>query len=281
MADVQRGAPRQMTPQEKQRLDAMKKSWQRQKAISAQLKQIKVRLGVYSGKGGVGKTTVTVNLAANLASRGYKVGLLDADIDCPNVPKLLGVPERPAYINGRILPSVCFGFQVVSMAFFQEHEDEAIIWRGPMIHNAINQFLEVTDWGELDFLLIDLPPGTSDAPLTVMQLISPDGFVVVATPQELAKLDAKRSINMIKKMNIRVMGVVENFSGDMFGAGAGEELSEELGIPFLGRFQLRQDYRDTSKPAVLASNAIRQEYDYAVANLLPLVEDLLKGKEQD
>ena len=280
MADVQRGAPRQMTPQEKQRLEAMKKSWQRQKAISERLKQIKVRLGVYSGKGGVGKTTVAVNLAANLANRGYRVGLLDADIDCPNVPKLLGVPERPAYVNGHIIPSQTFGFRVVSMAFFQEHEDEAIIWRGPMIHNAINQFLEVTDWGELDFLIIDLPPGTSDAPLTVMQLISPDGFVVVATPQELAKLDAKRSINMIKKMNIRVMGVVENFSGDMFGSGAGEELSEELAIPFLGRFQLRSEYRDTSKPAVLASNAVRQEYDYAVANLLPLVEDLLNREEK-
>ena len=139
------------------------------------------------------------------------------------------------------------------MAFFQQKEDEAIIWRGPMVHNAINQFLQITDWGELDYLVVDLPPGTSDSPLTVMQTLPLEGFIMVTTPQSLAKLDAKRSINMVRKLNVKVLGIVENFTGEIFGEGGGESLARELAVPFLGTMALRPDYRDDSKPTVLTS----------------------------
>ena len=130
-----------------------------------------------------------------------------------------------------------------------------------MIHNAINQFLQSTQWGELDYLVIDLPPGTSDAPLSIMQAIDMDGFIVVTTPQDLAKLDAKRSINMIRKLKVNVMGIVENFSGDIFGSGAGESLAKEVGTEFLGRLSLSSNYRDTSKPTVLISKDTLSEYE--------------------
>ena len=130
-----------------------------------------------------------------------------------------------------------------------------------MIHNALNQFLQNTDWGDIDYLVVDLPPGTSDAPLTIMQVLQLDGFVVVATPQSLAKLDAKRSINMIKKMNVNVLGVLENFSGGVFGEGAGEELAKEMGLDFLGRHELLPDYMNSDKPTILESNKVKQEYE--------------------
>ena len=221
------------TPQEKARLDAIRRTWQQRRAITQNLSQIKTKVAVYSGKGGVGKTTVAVNLAVTLARLGNSVGLLDVDIDCPNVTKVLGITEPPSQVDGKLVPSERFGVKVVSMGFFQQKEDEAIIWRGPMVHNAINQLLQSTDWGELDYLIIDLPPGTSDAPLTVMQTLDMDGFIVVTTPQELAKIDAMRSINMIRTLKVNVLGVVENFSGDIFGSGAGEELAEELDLSLI------------------------------------------------
>jgi ATP-binding protein involved in chromosome partitioning len=151
------------------------------------------------------------------------------------------------------------------MAFFQENPDEAIIWRGPMIHNAISQFLQQTDWGDLDYLLVDLPPGTSDSPLTVMQTLPMDGFVVVSTPQDLANLDAKRCINMIRKLNLNVLGVVENYTGEMFGEGGGKNLAKEVEAPFLGDLALRSVYRDSSKPTALLDKSVREEFS-EVAN---------------
>ena len=129
-----------------------------------------------------------------------------------------------------------------------------------MIHNAINQMLQSTDWGDLDYLIVDLPPGTSDAPLTIMQVLTMDGFIVVTTPQELAKVDAKRSINMVRKLQVNVLGVVENMSGGVFGEGAGKEIAEELDLDFLGAIGLRSEYQDTSKPTSLLSNDVLNEY---------------------
>lgn len=253
-----------MTMNEEQRqarLAQIKRQWEQRRAISRSLGKIKTKIGVYSAKGGVGKTTVAVNLAAHLAREGYAVGLLDADIDTPNAPEVLGAGAPPDSADGRIVPAEAFGVKAVSMSYFQQNPEEAIIWRGPMIHNAINQFLQMTDWGELDFLVVDMPPGTSDAPLTVMQVLAMDGFVVVTTPQSLAALDAKRSINMIRKLNVEVLGVVENYTGDVFGSGAGRELADSMDLPFLGEVALRPDYRDDSQPTALASPEVAAEYD--------------------
>jgi ATP-binding protein involved in chromosome partitioning len=251
---------RELSPQEQQRVAAIREQFKQRRAIGESLGKIGARIGVYSGKGGVGKTTVAVNLAVMLAQEGARVGIFDVDIDCPNVTRVLRISEPPVHDGEKFFPSSRFGVKVMSMAFFQKDEDEATIWRGPMIHNAINQFLTMTDWGELDYLVVDLPPGTSDAPLTVMQTLNVDGFVVVTAPQDVARLDAKRSINMIKRLNLDVLGVVENFSGDIFGRGAGEELADEMELPFLGRLELRADYRDETKPTVLVSDAVADEY---------------------
>ncbi len=252
----------QMSEEQRQaRLAQIKRQWEQRRQIGRSLGQIRTKIGVYSGKGGVGKTTVAVNLAAYLGRAGYSVGLLDADIDCPNATKVLGVTTGPTMEDGRITPAEEHGVKIVSMAFFQQKEDEAIIMRGPMIHNSINQFLQMTDWGDLDFLVVDMPPGTSDAPLTVMQVLTMDGFLVVTTPQALAGMDARRSINMIKKLNVEVLGVVENFTGEIFGYGAGKELASDLGLPFLGTIELRADYKDQSTPTVLVHDAVGAEYD--------------------
>ena len=260
-------SPRQPTPEEEERLAHLKAQVQQRQAISQKLGRIKRKIGIYSGKGGVGKTTIAVNLAALMARDGAGVGLFDADIDCPNVTRLLQVSERPDVSEaseedeeGTLFPPSAFGIKVMSMSFFHQDEEEATIWRGPMIHNALTQLLRITDWGDLDYLIVDLPPGTADAPLTIMQTFALDGFIVVTTPQELAKLDAVRSINMIRRMNLNVLGIVEDFSGPIFGSGAGDELAQETGLPFLGRFEMRQDYRNAGKPAVLTSEAVADEY---------------------
>ena len=247
--------------QARARIEAMKRQFEQKKAIADSLSEIEHKIGVYSGKGGVGKTTVAVNIAVTLAQQGAAVGILDVDIDCPNVIRAMRIAEPPSVgESNRMIPPQRFGVSVMSMGFFQQNENEATIWRGPMIHNAINQILQTTAWGALDYLIMDLPPGTSDAPLTIMQALTIDGFVVVTTPQELAKIDAARSINMIRTMRVDVLGIVENFSGDIFGSGAGEELARELDLAFLGRLEMRADYRDVSKPTALTSKAVRDEY---------------------
>ncbi|MCH8825403.1 MAG: Mrp/NBP35 family ATP-binding protein [Chloroflexi bacterium] len=271
----------QQAAQARARIEGMKKQFEQKRQVTDSLANIKNKVGVYSGKGGVGKTTVAVNIACTLAHEGASVGILDVDIDCPNVVRAMKVSEHPLVgEDKRMLPAERFGVKVMSMGFFQQNEDEAIIWRGPMVHNAINQLLQSTEWGKLDYLIVDLPPGTSDAPLTVMQVLDLDGFVVVTTPQELAKIDAKRSINMIRKLNVNVLGVVENLSGEVFGTGAGEELASEMGLRFLGKLELRSDYRDTSRPTVLISNEVLEEYRAVVSNVLSALEEAV-GAEAD
>ena len=259
-------------PQQQAKLDAIKKNWAQKKRISEHLNRIKFKLGIYSGKGGVGKTTVAVNTAVTLARQGCSVGILDADIDCPNIVKAMNVTDKPRFQEGTFVPTEKYGVKILSSGFFQKSESEAIIMRGPMIHNALTQFLESTDWGDLDYLVVDLPPGTSDAALTIMQTLPMDGFVIVTTPQELAKMDAQRSINMIKKLNVKVLGVVENFTGDIFGTGAGKDLASEEKIPFLGHLQLRPEYQDLSQPTSLSSSIVSQEYETVIQNFRPDLE---------
>jgi ATP-binding protein involved in chromosome partitioning len=259
---AQKPPQRELTPEERAKVEGMKRNWEQKRLVNDRLQKIGKRIGVYSGKGGVGKTTIAVNLAVMLAQEGARVGLFDCDIDCPNVTRVMRISEGPTSEDGTVMtPPSRFGVRVMSMAMFQENEEEATIWRGPMIHNAINQFLTNTDWGELDYMVVDLPPGTSDAPLTVMQTLNLDGFVVVSTPQELAALDAKRSINMVRKLNLDILGVVENMSGDIFGTGAGEQLAEEMELPFLGRVAMRADYQHSeTKPTVFTSDAVADEF---------------------
>ena len=252
---------KQRSPQEEAKLNQIRAAFQKRKQIDESLSNIKHKIGVYSGKGGVGKTTVSVNLAVSLASKGYKVAIFDVDIDCPNVTNILhhnSPPSSPK--EGVFIPSSRFDVKVMSMAFFHENEEEATIWRGPMITNAINQLLQMTHWGEMEYLIVDLPPGTSDGPLTVMQTLNLDGFVIVTAPQNVAKLDAIRSINMIKKLNQNIIGVVENFSGPVFGSGSGEEISEQFNIPLLGTVSLNAEHNQGAKPASISSKTVKDEF---------------------
>jgi ATP-binding protein involved in chromosome partitioning len=216
------------------------------------LKNIKHTLLVISGKGGVGKTTVAVNLATGLARRGYSVGLLDVDIHGPNIAKMLGLDgerTRPARGN-RVTPvPASENLKVISISFFLEKDSDAVIWRGPLKMKVIKQFLSDVEWGALDYLIIDSPPGTGDEPLSVGQLIPHlDGAIIVTTPQEVAVLDARKCATFARQLNVPVIGIIENMSGftcphcgkeiDIFKKGGGERAARELALHFLGRLPL-------------------------------------------
>ncbi len=218
-------------------------------AITTALSKIKNKILVMSGKGGVGKSTVATNLAQGLAKRGYKVGLMDVDLHGPDICRMLGltVKLRDSEIkNGKVPPmTVGDNLKVISLEYMMENRDEAIIWRGPMKIQAIRQFIADMDWGELDFLVIDAPPGTGDEPLSIAQTIKDVQAVVVTTPQEVALADVRKSLNFCKHVDLKVAGVVENMSGlicphcaktvEVFKTGGGERVATEFGVPFLGR----------------------------------------------
>lgn len=220
------------------------------RAVSARMERVRHKIMIASGKGGVGKSTVAVNLARALQARGFQVGVLDADITGPSTAKLLGVEKERLSAGPRgIEPVDSKGLKVISMAFALSDPSSAVVWRGPMKMAAIKQFLADVSWGDLDFLIIDLPPGTSDEPLSVVQLL-PDltGAVIVTTPQEVALLDSRKAVNMVKSMNVPLLGIVENMSGlrcphcgeviEIFKTGGGERAAEELSVPFLGAIPL-------------------------------------------
>jgi Mrp family chromosome partitioning ATPase len=221
---------------------------EQQGRLDATLSKIKNRLLVFSGKGGVGKSTVAANLGLALASKGLQVGLLDVDIHGPNLAKMLGVEGKrlEARDKDKIVPvSVNGNLKVVSMAFLLEDPDLPIIWRGPLKMSAIKQFISDVEWGELDWLIVDSPPGTGDEPLSVAQLIPATGAVIVTTPQEVSLLDSRKAVTFARKLGLNVIGVVENMSGltcphcggkvDLFKEGGGERIAGEMNIPFLGR----------------------------------------------
>ena len=222
------------------------------KLIAGKMGDIKHKFLVISGKGGVGKTSVSVNMASTLASQGFKVGILDADIHGPNIPKMLGVDgQKPLAGDGNsILPiAVTDNLRVMSVAFFLSNTEDAIVWRGPMKHGLLKQFLGEVHWGELDYLIVDLPPGTGDEALSISHLMKDvDAAVVVTTPQEVALLDSRKSITFCKEIKIPTIGVVENMSGlicphckevvDLFKTGGGEKIAVEMKVPFLGRIPL-------------------------------------------
>ncbi len=209
------------------------------------------KLGVHSGKGGVGKTFVSVNLAYSLARSGLRVGILDADIDCPNVPRFLAMKGIAAKEAGRVSPVVHDGVKVISTALLNPMSEEPIIIRGPIKHNMLVTFLGSVEWGELDFLVIDLPPGTADVPLSAMQLSALDGLILVSAPTKESLLDTARACSMAKKLGVKVLGLLENMSGEVFGS-HGEEAARRLGVPYLGTIPLSKETASISERGGIA-----------------------------
>jgi Mrp family chromosome partitioning ATPase len=243
-----------------------KKEAQENARLARKLDHIRTKIMVMSGKGGVGKSTVSVNLAASLALRGHQVGLLDADIHGPDIARMCGVENSPllAHGNGVDPVQVRRGLKAISMGLLSQDPDKAIVWRGPLKHAAIKQFLGDVNWGDLDYMVIDLPPGTGDEPLSVANLIrNVDGAVIVTTPQGVALLDSRKAVSFSRLLKIPVLGIVENMSGlicprcgeriDLFKVGGGERAAQDLGVPFLGRVPIEPrivEGCDAGKPFV-------------------------------
>jgi ATP-binding protein involved in chromosome partitioning len=223
---------------------------------------IRNAIAVASGKGGVGKSTLAANLAVVLAQSGAKVGLLDADIYGPNIPTMMGVDRLPPVRNEKITPAEAYGVKIMSIGFLVR-PDQPLIWRGPMLHSAIRQFLSDVAWGELDYLVIDLPPGTGDAALSLAQSLPLSGGLIVTLPQQVSLDDARRGLEMFRQLDVPVLGIIENMSYlelpdgnrmDIFGTGGGQRLAEETGVPFIGSIPLDPAVRqggDAGKPVII------------------------------
>jgi len=243
--------------------------------IAEQLSQIKHTFLVMSGKGGVGKSTIAVNLAVALADRGYSVGLMDVDLHGPSTVKMLGLEGTPVETSGQHLMPIPYGekLKVVSMAALLEDPDAAVIWRGPLKIGAIKQFISDVLWGELDYLFIDSPPGTGDEPLTVAQVVPKARGIIVTTPQEISLLDIRKSITFCRQVNMPVVGILENMSGlicphcgeriDLFSSGGGERTALEMGVPFLGKIPIRPEIvvsTDQGQPYILRDEKAKEDF---------------------
>jgi ATP-binding protein involved in chromosome partitioning len=249
------------------------------------LLQLPIRnaIAVASGKGGVGKSTVAVNLAVVLAKSGARVGLLDADIYGPNVPTMMGVEHISPPVDGKLVPAEAHGVKLMSIGFLVK-ADQPLVWRGPMLHSAIRQFLTDVNWGELDYLVIDLPPGTGDAALSLAQSLPLSGSLIVTLPQQVSLDDARRGLEMFRQLNIPILGVVENMSFlelpdgtrmDVFGTGGGERLARESGVPFIGAIPMDPAVRtggDNGIPVVIS------EPDSPVARALEAISQDVAAK---
>ncbi len=228
-------------------------------------------IAISSGKGGVGKTTIAVNLAIELSRSGAMVGLLDADILGPNIPMMMGEDKMPPPRNRKMVPAEKFGVKFMSMAFLVK-PDQPLVWRGPMLHTAIRQLLTDVDWGELDYLIIDLPPGTGDAQLSLAQSIPLSGAIIVTQPMQVAAADALRGLKMFEKLEVPIIGVIENMSGEFFGEGGGEELALQQGVEYLGSIPLDAQVRiggDSGEPIVVINPA--SPAGQAFAEITPLI----------
>ncbi len=259
--------------------------------LKENLGRIKNKVVVLSGKGGVGKSTVAVNIAQSLASRGLKVGLLDVDIHGPSVPKLMGLEGSriAASVSGMLLPvETKDGIRVMSIGFMLENADSAVIWRGPLKYGVIKQFLKDVAWGDLDVLVIDSPPGTGDEPLSVCQLIEkPTGAVVVTTPQDVAISDVRKSISFCRQLNMPVLGVVENMSGfvcphcgketPIFKNGGGEAMAKEMDVPFLGKIPIDPGITEMSDAGRPFSGNPSQRNTATYRAFELIVQNIMKG----
>jgi len=245
-------------------------------------------IAVGSGKGGVGKTTIAVNLAVALAKMGYRTGLLDADVYGPNVPLMMATNQQPRVLNeNRIEPLQNFGVKIISVGFLNPG-DKAIVWRGPMLHQIIRQFLQQVEWGELDYLVVDLPPGTGDVVISLFQTVPLTGAVIVSTPSDVSLQDGRKDIEMFRTARVDILGLVENMSVfvcphchqeiDIFSKGGVARTAQQFGVPFLGSIELDPDIRkggDSGKPSVLEgenSSHAKSLYDFAKQVVLRVAE---------
>ncbi len=252
------------------------------------MKGVKNVIAIASGKGGVGKSTVSVNLAAALSHKGFKVGILDADMHGPDIPIMLGIKERPVGSKGMLFPLEKYGIKMMSTGVLAG-EGTPIVWRGPLVNKAIKEFLGHVAWGDLDFLIVDLPPGTGDAPLTVATTIPIKGVIIVTTPQKVALSDVRRSVGLFLKHDIPILGIVENMSYlkvpgseevmDIFGSGGGEKVAKAFKLPLLAKIPIEPEIRkggDEGKPVALEEN----EKSSAFYELAEKVMDILEKKSQ-
>lgn len=271
----------------RQKDEELKKQEQR-KILNQRLSRIKHKIMVLSGKGGVGKSTVAVNLALALSNSCKQTGLLDIDIHGPSIPKMLNLDGTTVYGGDKILIPVPYGanLKVMSVGLLLEDHNQALIWRGPRKFGVIRQFLADVEWGDLDYLIIDSPPGTGDEPLTIAQLVpKADGAIIVTTPQELAIEDVRKSIQFCRTVSLPVLGVIENMSGficphckhvyDIFGSGGGQKMAQEMGVPFLGKIPIHpaiMNAGDTGHPIIsgIAHSRIARGFKEVIEPLLKL-----------